>query len=239
MFPWAAPASNADARGEKTPSLLFARSEKSCATFSGNTIILTGKAKKEQAILNEEQLLKDIERDPQQFARVYEAFYRNIFGYAFRRTTDYDAAKDIAAETFLRAYTGIGKFKWRNISILHWLYRIATNEINKYFNSRRYLPESIHRIHEEYGVDITDYSNAETERIQLEEDLQRRQDFVKINDLIKKLDTKYQEVLALRFYERKSIEEIGVILGKKTGTVKSLLSRGIERLKKDYERKSR
>lgn len=194
------------------------------------------RAQEEHVILNEEKLLQEIETDPQKFAEVYEAFYRNIFGYAFRRTTDYDAAKDIAAETFLKAYAGIGKFRWRNISILHWLYRIATNEINKYFNRRKYLPESIHRIHEEYGVDITDYANAETERIQLEEDLQRREDFVKVNDLIKKLDTKYQEVLALRFYEQKSIEEIAVILGKKTGTVKSLLSRGIDRLKKDYGR---
>ena len=182
--------------------------------------------------MNEEKLLQEIETDPQKFAEVYEAFYRDIFGYVYRRTTNYDAAKDIAAETFLKAYTGIGKFRWRNISILHWLYRIATNEINKYFNSRKYLPESIHRIHEEYGVDITDYSNAETERILLEEDLQRHQDFVKINDLIKTLDTKYQEVLALRFYEQRSIEEIAVILGKKTGTVKSLLSRGVDKLKK-------
>jgi len=188
--------------------------------------------------LNEEKLLQEIEADPQKFAEVYEAFYKSIFGYAFRRTANYDAAKDIAAETFLKAYTGIGKFTWRNISILHWLYRIATNETNKYFNSRKYLPESINRIHEEYGVDITDYSNAETERILLEEDLQRHQDFVKINELMKKLDTKYQEALALRFYEQKSIEEIAVILGKKTGTVKSLLSRGVDKLKKDYGRRA-
>lgn len=208
---------------------------KNPASFSEITIILIDSAR-EESILNEEQLLQEIETDPQKFAGVYEAFYKNIFGYAFRRTTNYDAAKDIAAETFLKAYTGIGKFKWRNISIVHWLYRIATNEINKYFNRRKYLPESIDRIQEEYGVDITDYANAETERIQLEEELQRRQDFVKINDLIRKLDTKYQEVLALRFYEQKTIEEIAVILGKKTGTVKSLLSRGIERLKQNYGR---
>ena len=186
--------------------------------------------------MNEEKLLKDIESDPQEFGEVYEAFYKTIFGYVFRRTTDFHAAKDIAAETFLKAYTGIGKFKWRNISILHWLYRIATNETHKYFNSRKYRPESIERIQEEYGVDITDYSNAETERIQLEEDLQRHRDFVKLNALLKKLDTKYQEVLSLRFYEQKSLEDIAAILGKKTGTVKSLLSRGVDRLKKEYAR---
>jgi RNA polymerase sigma-70 factor (ECF subfamily) len=181
--------------------------------------------------LNEETLLKGIEHDPQKFGEIYDAFYEQIFGYVFRRTSNYDAAKDIAAETFLKAYVGIRRFKWRNISILHWLYRIATNELNKYFNSRPYMPESLSRIHEEYGFDITDYSNAETERILLEEELEKHREFMKINDRIKKLDTKYQDVISLRFYEQKSIKEIALILGKKEGTVKSLLSRGIDILK--------
>lgn len=181
--------------------------------------------------LNEERLLKDIAEDPRKFGEVFDAYYSKIFGYAFRRTANYDAAKDIAAETFLRAYTGIGKFKWRNISILHWLYRIATNELNKYLGASSYTPESLTRIHEEYNVDLTDYSNAETERIRLEEDLERHREFVKVNDLVRKLDAKYQDVISLRFYEQKSIKEIAIILGKKEGTVKSLLSRGIDKLK--------
>lgn len=110
--------------------------------------------------MNEGQLLKDIENDPQKFGEIFEAFYNKIFGYVFRRTTDYDTARDITAETFLKAYSNIGKFKWRNISVLYWLYQIATNELNKYFNRRKYMPESLCRIQEEYGTDITDHSNA-------------------------------------------------------------------------------
>lgn len=181
--------------------------------------------------LNEERLLKDIADDPQKFGEIYDAFYSRIFGYAFRRTANYDAAKDIAAETFLKAYASIGKFRWRNISVLHWLYRIATNELNKYFNSHEYMPESLSRIHEEYGLDITDYSNAETERMQLEEELDRHREYVRVNAMLKTLDTKYQDVISLRFFEQKSIKEIATILGKREGTIKSLLSRGMERLK--------
>lgn len=181
--------------------------------------------------MNEQTLLREIKDDPRKFGEIYDAFYGRIFAYAFRRTTNYDAARDIAAETFLKAYAGIGKFTWRNISILSWLYRIAINELNRYLNSRRYSPESLNRIQEEYGFDITDHTNAETERILLEEELAKHRDFVKMNDRIKKLDMKYQEVISLRFYERKSIREIAAILGKKEGTVKSLLSRGIGALK--------
>ncbi len=182
--------------------------------------------------MNEEKLLKEIENDPQKFGEIYETFYKKIFGYAFRRTGNYDAAKDIAAETFLKAFTSIGNFKWRNISVLYWLYRIATNELNRYFNSSKYLPESLNRVQEEYGFDITDYSNAETERVLLEEELEKHREFTRINDLIKKLDTKYQDVISLRYFEHKSIKEIAIILNKKEGTIKSLLSRGIDKLEK-------
>ena len=181
--------------------------------------------------MNEEQILKDIEDDPQKFREIYEAFHTKIFGYVFRRTTDYEAAQDITAEVFLKAYVNIGKFRWRNVSILYWLYKIATNELNKYFNSHKYSPQSLCRIQEEYGFNISDYSNAETDSIKLQEELEKHQEFVKINECIKKLSTKYQDVIALRFYEQKSIKEIAIILDKKEGTIKSILSRGIEKLK--------
>ena len=180
--------------------------------------------------MNEEQLLKDIKDDPQKFGEVYVAFHNKIFGYVYRRTTDYDAAKDITAETFLKAYVNIDRFKWNNISLLHWLFRIATNELNKYFNSHKYKPHSLCRIQEEYGIDITDHSNAETESIKLQNELEKHQEFTRINDSIRMLDIKYQEVISLRFFEHKSIKEIAIILTKKEGTVKSLLSRGIEKL---------
>ena len=180
-------------------------------------------------------MLKDIENDPQKFREVYEAFHNKIFGYVYRRTTDYDAAGDITAETFLKAYVNISKFKWNNISLLYWLYKIATNELNKYFNSQKYRPHSLSRIQEEYGINITDHSNAETESIKLQDDLEKHQEFMRINNYLKTLDIKYQEVLSLRFFEHRSIKEIAMILGKKEGTVKSLLSRGIEKLKENIK----
>ena len=60
-------------------------------------------------------------------------------------------------------------------------------------------------------------------------------EFKRINDLIKKLDIKYQDVISLKYFEHKSIKEIALILNKKEGTVKSLLSRGIDKLEKKLQ----
>ena len=54
---------------------------------------------------------------------------------------------------------------------------------------------------------------------------------MKIQEKISQLPIRYQEVITLRFFEKKKIKEIAEILGKKEGTIKSLLHRGLEKLK--------
>ena len=61
-------------------------------------------------------------------------------------------------------------------------------------------------------------------------DLKEYHDFLLIHSKLKHLSLKYQEVISLKYFEEKSIKEICEILNKKEGTVKSLLSRGIEKL---------
>jgi RNA polymerase sigma-70 factor (ECF subfamily) len=65
----------------------------------------------------------------------------------------------------------------------------------------------------------------------LEEELTRNEEFLQVQRKLKTIDTKYQEVIALRFFEGKDNKQIAEILNKPEGTVKSLLSRAIEKLK--------
>jgi RNA polymerase sigma-70 factor (ECF subfamily) len=52
-----------------------------------------------------------------------------------------------------------------------------------------------------------------------------------VNEL-KTLPVKYQEVISLRYFEGKENKEIVEILNINEGTLKSLLSRGLEKLRK-------
>jgi RNA polymerase sigma-70 factor (ECF subfamily) len=49
---------------------------------------------------------------------------------------------------------------------------------------------------------------------------------------LKTLPLKYQEVIALKYFEGKENKEIAEILNINEGTLKSLLSRGLEKLRK-------
>jgi len=67
--------------------------------------------------------------------------------------------------------------------------------------------------------------------LEAERKLREYDDFLAIRSKILALPIKYQEVIMLRHFERKGVKEIAEILNKKEGTVKSLLSRGIGKLK--------
>jgi RNA polymerase sigma-70 factor (ECF subfamily) len=178
---------------------------------------------------NEKELLKRIKQDPQAFALVYDEHYNSIFSYVFRRLANYDLARDVTAETFLKAYQKIGVFEWRNIPISAWLFRIATNEINLYFRNSKYSPACIDDT--DLHLHLSYEEGIETEKAALEKALQESKEFLTIQKQLLQLDIKYQEVIALRFFEEKTIKEIATILSKKEGTVKSLLSRGLEKLR--------
>jgi len=94
----------------------------------------------------EAELIEQCRNKPAAFGQVFDIWYKPVFGYIMRRTGDYDLSKDIAAETFLKAYLKINTFQWRGISLSAWLYRIATNELNQYYRSSRYKPQSLQQL---------------------------------------------------------------------------------------------
>lgn len=174
----------------------------------------------------EKQLVARAQRDPQVFEELYEQNYALIFGYILRRVADFQAAQDITSETFFKALTKLGQFRWHGIPFSAWLYRIAGNEISNYFrrNGNRVIPLDA------IGEPISSIDPA-SEIIAAQEELKRHEDFLRLREVILKLPLKYQEVITLRFFEEKKISEIAAILGKREGTVKSLLSRALEKLR--------
>jgi len=148
-----------------------------------------------------------------------------------RRTAEYDLSKDIAAETFLKAFLKINTFQYRGVSLSAWLFRIATNELNQYYRSSRYKPQSLQQLLENPQMEKLLHQQDDDEREVIEKELQAFNDYTLIRTNLLKLDIKYQEVIALRYFEQKTNGEISDILDKNEGTIKSLLSRGLEKLR--------
>ena len=182
-------------------------------------------------LTEEKQLVRQAQKAPDAFAELYDQYYPKIFGYVLRRTTNLEAAQDITSETFLKALRKLWQFRWRNVPFSSWLYRIATNEINQYFRKAEYKKSISMEELQEQGFELISPHDPESELIEAQEKLKQHQDFLEIQEKIVRLPPKYQEVVTLRFFEQKQIKEIAEILGKREGTIKSLLHRAVEKLR--------
>jgi len=182
--------------------------------------------------LNEErELVTQARKTPDAFAKLYDEYYPKIFGYALRRTANLEVAQDITSETFFKALKKLWQFRWRDVSFSAWLYRIASNEVNQYFRKAEYKKSVSLEVLQEQGFEVVSSHDPESELIEAQEKLEQHQDFLEIQAKIVRLPAKYQEVIALRFFEKRQISEIAEILGKKEGTIKSLLHRAVEKLR--------
>jgi RNA polymerase sigma-70 factor (ECF subfamily) len=173
-------------------------------------------------IEREKILVARAKLEPEAFGELYEEYYSRIFGYVLRRTANLQLAQDITSEVFFKALKGINNFYWRGISFSSWLYRIASNEIaNSYrrnVNDHKYLQEV------RTSPLSQDYISAELE-------LRKNEEYQTLWEGISRLPPEYQEVITLKYFEDKELKEIAEILRKPEGTVKSLLHRGIEKLR--------
>lgn len=179
----------------------------------------------------EEYLIGMIKIDSSEFGFFFDLHYSAIFNYVFHRLGDYEMSRDIASEVFLKAFINIHLFKYRGVPVLFWLYRIANNEMRQHFRKKKYSLSCFGRAINIEDWNVINMQSDEEEKNQLERELQEHENFLLIQQKIKLLSIDYQEVIALRFFERKTIKEIALIKNKKEGTVKSLLSRGIEKLR--------
>lgn len=180
----------------------------------------------------EREIINLCKADPEAFSQLYELNYGPLLNYATRRTGNVDVAKDIVAETFCKAIKNLDNYQWKSIPFSAWLYRIANNEVNQFFRDSKYKAVSLEKMIEQNGIEPRSEFDLEEILLAQEELEIKHKQFMFYRQKISELPIKYQEVLSLRFFESKSIKEISVILAKSEGTVKSLLHRGIEKLKK-------
>jgi RNA polymerase sigma-70 factor (ECF subfamily) len=182
--------------------------------------------------LDEKELLVRARHCPEAFGWLYNQNYAAILNYCLRRTGDVELAQDITAETFVKALKNIGRFEWRgNGSFSAWLYRIAGNELASYFRKKTYKAISLEYLRVSQGFEPVASYELEAELIAAQEELTRHQEFLACRQQISQLPLKYQEAIALRFFAGKNLKEIAEIIGKPEGTVKSLLHRGLRKLR--------
>ena len=150
-----------------------------------------------------------------------------VYNLALRMTGKPEDAEDMAQEAFLRAYRALDLFRAESRFSV-WLYRIVTNVCLDFHRREDRNPTESLIVETEEGEtkerEIPDEEQApETvlERKLTREAVQRGLNF---------LPSEQREILLLREIRGLSYEEIGMLLGLETGTVKSRIFRARKKL---------
>ena len=168
-------------------------------------------------------LIERAKTEREAFGALYERYVDRIYNYVYYRTGNHQEAEDLTARVFVRALKHIPDYDDRGYPFSAWLYRIAHNLVANWYrdNSRRQII-SIDRLAQwrldEAGPEATASMTEDREGLLA---------------AIRRLPADRQELLILKFVEQLTNAEIGAIMGRSEGAIKSLYFRTLVALRKD------
>ncbi len=171
----------------------------------------------------EAQLVERAKRDPSAFGQLYERYIDRIYSYIYYRVGDAREAEDLTARVFFRALARIGAYKQRGAPFISWLYRIAHNLVANWHRDRGRRNE--------VSLDVLlDLHAAEGPQ---QHSVERDEEDRALLEAIRHLPEDRQQILILKFVEDLTNAEIGEILGRSEGAIKSLYHRTLLELRAD------
>ena len=165
---------------------------------------------------NEDDILLEASRgDREAFGLLYERYIERIFNYVYYRTGNLHDAEDLTARVFQRAMNHIHNYTDRGVPFSAWLYRIAHNLVANWHRDRARRQE----------IPLDDLPVLPSKDDRPEASLVRSQEQDSLLKLIRQLPPERQTLLILKFVENLSNADIGIIMGRSEGAVKSLYHR--------------
>ena len=174
---------------------------------------------------DEAALVQRAKHDPKAFGELYEHHVDRIYTYIYYRTGSQQDAEDLTARTFYRALDNIGRYTDRGVPFSAWLYRIAHNLVaNWHRDQSRRREMSL----EDHVVLSNDAGNPEHQA----EIGEKREALL---GAIRRLPKDRQLLLLLKFIEALPNAQIGRIMGRSEGAIKSLYHRTLVALREDLK----
>lgn len=176
----------------------------------------------------EAELVARAGREPAAFGRLYEMHVRKIYNYIYYRTGNHYDAEDLTAQVFFRALEHIDRYQERGAPFSAWLYRIAHNVVANWHRSRN--RSEIVSLEEVAGMlahgddphRVVEHSESQELLLQI----------------IRGVPSERQQLLILKFVARYSNQQIGQIMGRSEGAIKSLYHRTLLSLRKELSSRS-
>ncbi len=161
-----------------------------------------------------------IARDQSAFAELYDRHVVRVYRHIYYLVNDAREAEDLTAQTFLKAWEAIDRYKERGAPIVAWLLRIAHNLTISYLRSKR--------DHSELDETFVDHKRGGNP----EEVLEQSSDERSVREAVLRLRDEQRQVIMLRFVEEMDYREVAAVIGKSVPAVRVIQHRALGNLRK-------
>ncbi|HEY6761852.1 MAG TPA: sigma-70 family RNA polymerase sigma factor [Baekduia sp.] len=163
--------------------------------------------------------------EPTAFDGFYRSHANSLLRYFARRTLDPEAAADLTAETFARAYQHRGQFRGTTDQEAGgWLYTIAQRQLSSFQKRGAVEKQALRRL----GIREPELTEGEYERIEELAELKALRE--KIAAALQELPPDTRLALTLRVVEHLDYTEIAERLGIKVPAARARVSRALRGL---------
>lgn len=173
----------------------------------------------------EEELVESAKSDPQAFGELYERYVDRIYNYIFYRVGNSHDAEDLTARVFHRALTSLPRYRHQGAPFSAWLFRIAHNLVANFHRD-----QSRRRVVALDDLPLVGRRKDAPDRVAESNDEQAA-----LWETINLLQPERRQLLLLKFGDGLSNAQIGEIMGRSEGAVKSLYHRTLQALRKELE----
>lgn len=178
------------------------------------------------AEVDDQELARRAKTDRAAFGALYQRHVAAIYRYVYYRVGNAEDAEDITAKAFARALKHVHNYNDRGLPFTAWLYRIAHNVVANFHrdNSRHpSVPIEEIELHGGHSDDADHKIDADQDRMRLLR-------------AIRQLPGERQHLVVLKFVEQKQNSEIGQIMNRSEGAIKSLYHRTLLQLRELLDR---
>jgi RNA polymerase sigma-70 factor, ECF subfamily len=168
--------------------------------------------------------------DLDSFNQLVLRWERPIYALAYRVIGREEDARDVAQETFLRAFRALKGFKGQ-AKFSSWLYRITLNLCRDWIRREKRTPIAV----APEGVDLVELAGEETPSESIEELIARRQLGRAVSKAMALLPDEQRTAIILKEYHGLTFQEIAELLDCPLSTVKTRLYQGLSVVRRQLQ----
>jgi len=163
--------------------------------------------------------------DKDAFGELYERYLDKIYSYIYYRTGNHHDTEDLTARVFFRAMAHIESYTERGVPFQAWLYRIAHNLVANWHRDRG----------RRKVIPLDEFIAASLKSDAPDQQAEDQEERDALRAAIRRLPEERQQLLLLKFVDHLSNAEIGVIMDRTEGAIKSLYHRTLIALRDELQ----